>query len=293
MLQTTSIARLSNSVRGALFMLAAGLAFAALNVAVQWIGMVEGVSSPAIAFWQYGIAFVFAVPLIWREGAAALRTRHLGLHLLRVLLAAVGVQVWVYALSIVPIWQAIALSMTSPFFVIAGASLFLGERVTFSRLAATIMGFAGALIIIAPWSETFTLAALLPVVSAALWAGTTLITKHLTRDEQPASIAIYLLLLLTPVNFVFWGVSGLAMPPSEAWGALLAAGVLTAIAQYAMTRAYAIADATYLQPFDDLKLPLNIIAGWIVFAAAPSANFWPGAALIVLASLSLLRRETK
>ncbi len=101
-------------------MTAAGIAFAGLNVAVQWATMVAGAAAPAVAFWQYLIALVLSLPLVWRDWSA-LRTSHPGLHLLRVALAAAGVQVWVYGLSVVPIWQAIALAMTSPFFVVAGA----------------------------------------------------------------------------------------------------------------------------------------------------------------------------
>src|SRR5690606_34293269 len=119
------------------------------------------------------------------------------------------------------LWQAIALSMTSPFFVLAGAALMLGERVTLERVGATAFGFAGALIIIAPWSEAFTPFALLPVLAAALWAGTSLITKELTRSETPESIALYLLLLLTPVNLALYLGSGWVMPVISAWPILL------------------------------------------------------------------------
>src|SRR5690606_37684050 len=125
------------------------------NVALQWATMTAGAAPAAAAFWQYLIALGLTLPLILQGGA--LRTRHPFWHLLRVLLAAGGVQVWVTGLSVVPIWQAIALSMTSPFFVVAGAALFLRERVTPARLAATVAGFTGAMIILAPWSESFSL----------------------------------------------------------------------------------------------------------------------------------------
>ena len=137
------------------------------------------------------------------------------------------------------------------------------------------------------------LALLLPVLSAALWAGTSLITKQLTRSESPESIALYLMLLLTPINFALYLSSGFEIPPASGWSILLTAGLLTAAAQYVLTRAYAIADAAYLQPFDDLKLPLNIVLSWIVFGFAPDMGFWPGAAMIVLASLFIMRQEAK
>ncbi|MCD7058973.1 DMT family transporter [Pelagibacterium xiamenense] len=292
MSQTTSSLPHGSALTGAGLMLLAGIAFAGINITVQWAGIVSGLSSTTIAFWQYFLAFLFALPLVWRRGFGAMRTQRPVLHLARVALSAAGVQVWVFALAHVPLWQAIALSMTSPFFVLAGASLFLRERVTLQRVGATLVGFIGALIIIAPWSEAFTAFSLLPVVAAALWAGASLITKELTRSERPESIALYLLFLLSPINFALYLGAGLEVPAIEGWTILLTAGVLTAAAQYLLTRAYAAADAAYLQPFEDLKLPFNIILAWLVFGAAPNAAFWPGAAMIVLGSLYIMRQET-
>ncbi len=285
------------TIRGAAYMLAACAAYAGVNVATQWAGSRTGIPSVIIAFWQYVIALVLTLPLLIREGTKALRTSHLGLHIIRVALAAAGVQVWIFALTHVPIWQVIALSMTSPFFVILCARAFLHERVTQTRLATTLVGFIGALIIIAPWSDTYTVYSLLPVLAAALWAGYSVMTKYLTRFETPASISVYMLVLLTPINAALWLASGIGMPEiaapvTEIWSVLLTIGILTAMAQYFQITAYSAADAVYLQPFDDLKLPLNVILGWIVFAATPSINFWPGALLIVGASLYLMRQDS-
>lgn len=289
----TSTDRLSRAVRGAMFMVVAGVAFAAVNVATQWVTQVNGVQSTTVAFYQYLFALVFALPWIWREGRKALATNHLGLHVLRVLLAAGGVQAFVSSLATLEIWLVIALTMTSPFFVIAGAGLILKEQVTINRLLATIVGFIGAMIILQPWSASFSLFALLPILAAACWAGTSLITKFLTDDEKPETITVYLLLLLTPINFVVFGLSGFSAPAAADFILLIGLGVLTAVSQYFLTRAYASADAAYLQPFDDLKLPLNVLASWLVFSYAPSMSFWPGAMLIVGASLYIATRENK
>ncbi|KAB2682724.1 DMT family transporter [Brucella intermedia] len=278
-------------------MVAACSAYAAVNVATQWAGTRTGIPSVIIAFWQYVIALVLTLPMIIRDGAGALLTSRLGLHVMRVALAAAGVQVWIYALTHVPIWQVVALSMTSPFFVILCARLFLREKVTPARLLTTFAGFVGALVIIAPWSDSYTVYSLLPVLAAALWAGYSVMTKYLTRFERPARISAYMLVLLTPINAALWLASGLSMtaiaaPSVEIWSILIVIGAFTALAQYFQIAAYSIADAVYLQPFDDLRLPINVIFGWIVFAAAPGINFWPGAALIVGASLYLMRQDS-
>ncbi|MBB3399301.1 hypothetical protein EV291_13432 [Rhizobium sp. BK068] len=73
----------------------------------------------------------------------------------------------------------------------------------------------------------------------------------------------------------------------------VAAGLLTVMAQYFLTLAYSTADAAYIQPFDDLKLPLNVFAGWLVFGYAPTGYLWLGAMLILGASLFIMRNEMK
>lgn len=283
----------SRAFAGASYMVLAGIAFALLNVATQWLAMTLAFPPASAAFWQYGFALVLSLPLLLKLGVRAMRTHYPWRHLLRVLLAALGVQAWVTGLATVPIWQAIALVMTSPFFVIIGAKVFLGESVGWPRWMATLVGFVGAMIILQPWADTFSLAALLPVLSALLWGGSSLLMKNLTAFELPETITVWLLVLLTPVNAGLALASGFAVPTGLALVLLLAAGLLTVIGQYLLTLAYNAADAAYVQPFDDLKLPLNVLAGWLVFGYAPAGYLWLGALLILGASLFLMTAEIR
>ncbi|MBV2183268.1 MAG: DMT family transporter [Rhizobium sp.] len=283
----------SRAFAGASYMVLAGIAFALLNVATQWLAMTLAFPPASAAFWQYGFALVLSLPLLFKLGLKAMRTHYPWRHLLRVLLAALGVQAWVTGLATVPIWQAIALVMTSPFFIIIGARVFLGESVGWPRWAATLVGFAGAMIILQPWADTFSLAALLPILSALLWGGSSLLMKNLTAFEPPETITVWLLVLLTPINAGLALASGFAVPTGLALVLLLAAGLLTVIGQYLLTLAYNAADAAYVQPFDDLKLPLNVLAGWLVFGYAPAGYLWLGALLILAASLFLMTAEMR
>ena len=294
-MSTSKIASLvrSKAFSGAAFMVAAGIAFAALNVVTQWLSMQLAVAPASIAFWQYGFALILSLPLLRRLGLSAMRTAYPGRHAVRVVLAALGVQAWIMGLATVPIWQAIALVMTSPFFVIVGARLFLGEQVGLSRWLATLAGFCGAMIILQPWSDQFSPAALLPILSALLWGGSSLIMKNLTRYESAETVTVWLLVLLTPINAGLALAEGFVLPSGSVFWLLLLAGLLTAFGQYLLTLAYNAADAAYVQPFDDLKLPLNVLAGFLVFGYAPSGSLWIGALLILSASLTLMLKEAR
>ena len=272
-------------------MVMAGACFAAVNVAIQTATMKLGMPSSSVVFWQYAAALLCALPWLVRRGLLSLATRQPHLHLMRVVLAVGGVQLWGAGLAHVPIWQAIALVMTSPFFVIIGAYLVLRERIGVARWTATAIGFGGAMIILEPWSESFHLTALLPLSAAALWAGASLLTKRLTASEPADTVTIYLLVLLTPANLALATIDGLVMPHGYALLAIGAAGIFTVAANYCLTLAYARADAAYIQPFDHLKLPLNVLFGWLAFHYAPNDYFWLGALTIVIASLYVMHDE--
>lgn len=282
----------SAPMRAAGLMILAGASFALVNTALQGATMLRGAGAPAVTFWQYLIAALIYLPWIARHRRAALATSALGWQVLRVALAAIGVQLWTLGLAHVPIWQAIALIMLSPFFVTIGAGLILRERVTGARWAAVLVGLAGGAIILEPWSDRFTLAALLPVAAAGFWAASSLVMKHLTERDSAETVTIWLLLLLTPINAALALGAGFALPTGAIW-MVLAAGLVTALAQHALARAYALADAAFLQPFEHVKLIFNVALGFAVFGFAPGGSMWLGAALIVSASLYLLSAERR
>jgi drug/metabolite transporter (DMT)-like permease len=304
-------------VLGPLLMLVASLALAGSNIPqsllptpAQYGGY--GMASTGMAFWQYLIATIVALPLILRIGLGNLRTRHPLVHEIRALVSALGVHVFVYGFAAgVPVWQMVTLLSTGPLFIIIGSTLFLRERATPARIFAALVAFAGAIIVSGVGTDGFSPMTLVPVGAAALWATTDVLTKYLSREETPETLTISLLVLITPNHLLIllvataWAAllpslvpTGLAtgfpfqLPGGAALWLLLLLGVLTAAAQYLLAAAYKVADATYLQPFGDLKVPLTAVLGWLFLGQVPSAWFWLGAALIIAASLFLFYAET-
>jgi len=101
---------------------------------------------------------------------------------------------------------------------------------------------------------------------------------------------VYLLVLITPFNLLL-ALPQMQLPGSNTWWLLLMSGALVGIAQWSIAKAYRHADASFVQPFDLVKLPLNVLAGWLVFNYVPPGNLWLGAAMIVGATLFILYRE--
>jgi drug/metabolite transporter (DMT)-like permease len=301
----------SAATAGAVYMLVAALAFAGSNVLqsvlptpVEYGGF--GMASTGMAFWQYLVAGILSLPLIFRIGIDKLKTAHPLAHEIRAFVSALGVHVFVYGFaSGVPIWQMVTLLATGPLFIILGSVLFLGERISPVRLIAALMGFAGAIIVSGVGAEGLGLVTLVPIGAAALWATTDVLTKYLTlKGESPETLTVSLLVLITPnhlaILLLVTALSALApgvlpagvatgfpfaLPSGDGLWLLLLLGVLTGLAQYLLAFAYRVADATYLQPFGDLKVPLGGVLGWVLLNQVPSQWFWLGAALVLSGSL--------
>jgi S-adenosylmethionine uptake transporter len=284
----------SRSLAGPLFMVLSGITFAVINAITFVITAQLGFKPQSDTFWQYGIALLFSLPFLWRVGSTGIRTSQPLVHAARVALSALGLQAFVMAIARgVPVWQVVALTMTSPFFVLIGARLFLGETVTLNRWIASIVGFAGALIVTNPWSEQFTVAWLLPVAAAILWGSASLLTKYLSREESPETLTVWLLLLLTPINLLLSVGAGFEVPAGTILWLLILGGFLVFVAQYLLSKSYAAADANFVQPFDDLKLISNVLIYGIFFGYWPGGIIWLGLAMIMGASLFLLLQENR
>lgn len=286
-------------IKAALAIISAGVLFACVNTLIPKLTSVSPIDAGVIALVQYMAAFLFLMPSMINVGFfQSLKTKHFGEHCFRVFLSAIGIQCWTMALAHpIPIWQGIALLMTSPLFVTIGSGLLLKENVDKKRWFATLLGFVGAMIILEPWSENFEWVVLLPVAAAFFWAGYSLMVKRLSKDDSPTTMVAYLFILITPFNLLIaltnLSPSGFSLPSFSDFGWLILLGFFTALAQLAVAKAYSLADASYIQPFDFIKLPLNVLAGWLVFSWVPPGKLWLGAAIIIGATLYITHAENR
>lgn len=281
-----------NLVAGATYMVMAGVAFAVINALSFQITAVLKFKSQSDLFWQYGIALLFSMPFLLRQGLGSLKTTRPVLHVIRVVLSVLGLQAFNMAFAHgEPTWKVVALVMTSPFFVMIGAKVFLGENVGPNRWFAAVVAFVGGMIVLQPWSTAFSLYSLLPIVAAFFWGAVSLMTKYFTAEESPVSLTVWLLLLLTPINAAFSAAAGFEWPSLQILQLLVAGGLLVLFAQWCLTKSYASADAAFVQPFDDLKLISNVLVFGLAFMYWPEGQIWVGLALIVAASSYLMWSE--
>jgi drug/metabolite transporter (DMT)-like permease len=124
------------------------------------------------------------------------------MHVVRTLFALFAMATLYYALADIPVAQAIALTFLIPLFTTIAAGLVLRESVGIHRWGATLVGFAGAMVIIRPGVIDIDLPIMLVVLSSALYAGAWSSVKILTRTDSPAVTVFWLNVLMVPLTAI-------------------------------------------------------------------------------------------
>lgn len=279
-------------------MTAASFLFAVMNGSVRLLadgwGSHEGVGLHPfqIAFLRNVCALAFMLPWLLHHGRGGLSTGRLNMHLWRAAVGLIGMLTWFSAVAYLPLAEAVALNFTAPLFATAGAALLLGEVVRARRWTATVIGFLGMLIILRPGFVEFTPLMTLPIIAACFMACSMLIVKSLSRTEAPAAIVLYMNLLLTPLSLLpalfVW-----RWPTLTEWALGLFVGCCAALAHIAFTRAFKLADASAIMPFDYMRLPFVAAVGYLLFAEVPDGWTWAGAAVIAGAAIYIAQRESR
>jgi drug/metabolite transporter (DMT)-like permease len=217
------------------------------------------------------------------------RTARLRLHLVRNVFHYAGQVCWVIAIGLLPLATVFALEFTTPIWAAILAWLTLGERLDRGRLLATLLGFAGILIILRPGVLPLDMRVLVPVAAALGFSVQLTATKALTRTDSTLTIMFYMMLsqLVLGALPAAWTWSGLA---AGDWPWILGVGVTGLTAHVGVTRAFRHADLTLVLPMDFLRLPLVALVGALVYAEPFDPLVLAGAGLIVVGNYQSLRR---
>jgi drug/metabolite transporter (DMT)-like permease len=242
-----------------------------------------------VRYWFFA-AFVLMLALRQKGGLRPMATRQPVLHFLRAAFLITEVCVIVQSYTMIGLVQTHAVFACCPLLIAALAGPLLGEKVPLARWIAIGCGFAGILVILQPGSGVFSLLALLPLLSALMYALYSLMTrKAAARDSSLVSLfwsGIIGAALMTPIGLFTWQpISG------PDWGFMFFYGLMAVLANWLVIRAYELAEASALQPFAYLQLVFVSAIGVAVFDEDIRANVVVGAAIVVLAGLFTLVRS--
>ncbi len=292
---TARAAALPAPVMAAIWMVGSGVFFTGLSGAIRHLG--QEMHPFEVAFFRNLFGLAFMLPWLFTAGLAGLKTGRMGLYLLRCVLGLGSMLCWFTALAWLPLAQAVALSFTAPLFATVMAAVFLKETVRLRRWTATSLGLVGVVVILwpqlaLPGGAMISGGVGLAILSTILSVIVSLIVKRLSATESANAIVTYMVLIMTPMSLLpallHW-----TWPPVDTWFWLVAMGALGSLGHLCYVRAFAMADASAVMPYDYTRLLFAAIIGWAAFGELPTAYTWVGAAIIVASAIYIAHREAR
>jgi drug/metabolite transporter (DMT)-like permease len=278
-----------NNVKGIFWMLAAVTTLTLMFVFIKQMTLELPVF--VVAIFRTFFALLMLTPWLVRNGHAGVRTNRIGFHFIRSFCGIAAFVCLVFALEHLILADAMVLAFTSPFFSILISVLVLGEIIRGRRIAATAVGFCGVLMIVKP-SGGIEPAMLLALTAAMLTSVAMISMKKLSSTEPPTRIVFYFMLfgtlILLPGAVWTWQTPTLAQ-----LGWLLGTGILGAVGQDFLARAYDAGEVSIVAPFDFVRLPIAALFGFLIFAEVPDVWSIAGTAVIIASAIYLMRRGAR
>ena len=273
-------------------MIASTASFSAMIIAVRFLS--DTIPPFEQVFLRSVVGLLITLPTVIRTFHKAAHTfrpdKIGGLYISRGLCTFTGVSAWFFAITSLPLSEAVALHFTLPIFGLLLSALILREKVTRQRWVTVASGIIGVLVILRPGIAIFDIMAFVVFLSALGYASGDICTKMLSHT-QPArlivlNLNIWLILFAAIPTVLNWHT-----PPLTDLPMIVFMGGTAWAAHMCLAQAMKCADASLVIPFEFIRLPITAIAAFIFFDEVPGAWALVGAAIIFFGTSQLARKE--
>jgi drug/metabolite transporter (DMT)-like permease len=280
----------------------AGLLYALAGFSTLSIGdaIIKGMAgewpAPAMALTRYVVGTALLMVLLARhEGLAALRLPRDPLQWLRGVAISISAVGMFLAVWIMPLAEATTIVFTQPIITALLAMIVLGERARLSTWLATLVAFAGVLLVLRPNFDTAGWGVLLPVLSATGMAVTIIANRKVTGRASVLAMQYYmsvtamLFLLAATAAAHFSGLEQFRMqwPDWTVVARCAFIGMTATLAQWLIFMGTVRAGAGTVAPMTYGQLLMAVALGLVFFGDRPGLTALAGAAVIIGAGLFL------
>ena len=253
---------MNQSIIGILWMVITTILFVGVTATVRYL---EGeVPAPQAAFLRYAIGTVMLVPSLITLTKFRPDRSLFNKFILRGFVHSIGVTLWFYAMSVMPVAEVTAIGFLTYIFVSIGASIFLKEKLHKHRLSAILISLIGALIILRPGFKVIESGQLGMLIATMVFTASYLIAKVVSKErtssEIVAMLSIFTTIFLIPSAIYSWEPLSLKALLILSFTALIAT-----LGHITMTKAIKAAPMVVTQPVLFLQLVWASMVGLFIF----------------------------
>ena len=268
--------------------------FSAMDAVMK--GLAIAIGAYNAVFWRMLIGLLLSA-ILYLPGRPAQPSREaMRFHIIRGLVGSVMALTFFWGIARLPLAEAVALTFIAPLMSLYLAAVLLKEPVGRQAVLASVIGFAGVLVIVGARAGTpgdrDLLGAASILVSATLYAYNIIVMRQQALVAKPLEIAFYqylviggVLALAAPFIAVF--------PPAGQWPNLVFAALLALVSLMLLAWSYARAEAHRLAAVEYTALVWAALFGAVIFNEEIAISTIVGAALIVLGCLLAARTKSR
>lgn len=302
--------KMNSNLRGAVSLLLAMLIFSLQDIAVKWIGGDYPVLE--IVVFRSLIALPCTFFFLRYEGRRGLpTTQRSWLEYIRGFFLFLSFTTYMLGLAALPLADIAAIRNSGPLMITFLSVVWLGEKVGRRRWIALFVGFMGVLLIVQPGSATFNLGSIFALSATLFYALSVMVTRKLQTTDSSATMAyysslVYLVLsfILAPLPIVVGEIPDAhpsiaflfrawTMPTLLDWVIMSGLGLVWAAGMYFVARAYSLAQASVVAPFEYAPLLFNVMWGFFLWREIPTLMTLAGTFLTLLSGMYILHQEQK
>ena len=277
----------SSRARGVMLMLFAVAIFSVMDLCLKVLSTRLGPLQLATLRGAASLPFVLLSVVAGRR-LRDLRVHRIGLHVVRGLLSVLMISAFAYAVRLMSLSNVYTLFMVAPLMVTAVSVPLLGERVRKGAWIAIFVGLAGTLVLLRPSTTGINLlGALAALVCAGCYTVSYVLARVMSKTETADSLVFWVLAMMSVFSAVLgWG--SWQPIPSSLWGWIALIGVTGAVAQQCITRAFMLAPASVIAPFEYTALIWGALFDWLIWSTHPGVATVLGALLIVSSGIYVM-----
>ncbi len=265
-----------------IWMLVSALAFAIMGAMVKLADQVPVLEK---VFFRNLITFFLMLVIIIKQKEnpfkQASATKFL---IIRSLAGLIGVVLYFYAITNMPLADSTMLNKLSPFFVILFAGIFLKEGFNLRKVLVIILAFVGALLVIKPQFDMTILPALAGLLSA-VFAGLAYTIVRFLKDKASSSMIVFFFSTISVIGTFPLMLGTFVIPDLLTLLILISIGVFAGIGQICLTKAYHLAPASEISIYNYTSILFATILGILIGDSFPDYLSILGGSIIFLTAL--------
>lgn len=241
---------------------------------------------------RFTFHMIFLLPLMGRQLPQLCISRGLRFQLWRGGMILAASFMMVTGLNYMPLADVAVLFAVNPLFVTALSAPLLKEKVGPRQWIGVVVGFCGVVVILRPGMGVVHPAAGLLLAGALFYALSQIATRKLGAIDDTRTTTLYTAVVCTV------GTTGImpfvwVAPDLAGWLLIAAAGALSMAGHLAAAKAFQVAPAATVTPFNYSGLIWATLFGFLLFGDLPDGWTVAGGGVIVGSSLYVLARRRK